>query len=65
VSLVFVDLTPHELRLRAEHCRQLADSQFDERARMILKAMAGEFDQQARDLVRAEASMPSCADSAY
>jgi hypothetical protein len=45
-----VDRTPHELRLHAEHCRNLADSQADERVRLILKTMASEFDQHARDL---------------
>ncbi|MFL6729350.1 MAG: hypothetical protein ACJ8E3_05820 [Sphingomicrobium sp.] len=45
-----MDRTPHELRLHAEHCRHLADSQIDERVRLILKTMASEFDQQARDL---------------
>jgi hypothetical protein len=45
-----VDSFPHELRLRAEHCRHLADSQFDERLRLILRTMAEEFDQQAEDL---------------
>jgi hypothetical protein len=50
VSLAFVDPTPHQLRLHAEHCRHLADSQVDERVRTILQTMALEFDQQAVDL---------------
>jgi len=44
-----VDQTPLQLRHQAEHCRHLANSQFDERLRLILKTMADEFDQQARD----------------
>jgi hypothetical protein len=44
-----VDETPYQLRRRAQHCRHLADSQFDERLRLILKSMADEFDQQAHE----------------
>jgi hypothetical protein len=44
-----VDETPQQLRQRAEHCRHLADSQFDERLRLILRFMADEFDQQAQE----------------
>jgi hypothetical protein len=39
-----------QLRLHAEHCRDLAHGQNDERTRVILRTMADEFDQQARDL---------------
>ena len=39
-----------QLRLHAEHCRDLAHGQNDERTRVILKTMAEEFDQQARDI---------------
>jgi hypothetical protein len=42
-----VDQTPQQLRQQAEHCRHLAESQFDERVRLILRDMADEFDQQA------------------
>ena len=42
--------TPRQLRHQAEHCRHLADSQDDERMRVILRTMATEFDQQAADL---------------
>jgi len=45
-----VDRTPHQLRQHAEHCRHLADSQIDERTRLILRTMADEFDKQALDL---------------
>jgi hypothetical protein len=45
-----VALTQQELRRQADHCRHLADSQFDERLRLILETMASEFDQQALDL---------------
>jgi hypothetical protein len=45
-----VDSSPHELRRQAEHCRNLADSQFDERVGSILRSMAKEFDRQAADL---------------
>ena len=44
-----VDETPQQFRQQAEHCRHLAESQFDERVRLILKTMADEFDQQAGD----------------
>jgi len=44
-----VDQTPQQLRQQAEHCRHLAESQFDERVRLILRNMADEFDQQATD----------------
>ena len=52
VGLARVDETPQELRRHAEHCRHLAKSLVDERMRSILKTMASEFDQQARDLTR-------------
>jgi hypothetical protein len=42
-----VDETPQQLRQQAEHCRHLAESQFDERVRLILNTMAREFEQQA------------------
>jgi hypothetical protein len=41
--------TPQHLRQQAEHCRHLAQSQFDERLRLILKNMADEFDKQANE----------------
>jgi hypothetical protein len=44
-----VDQTPLQLRHHAEHCRHLANSQFDVRLRLNLKTMADEFDKQARD----------------
>jgi hypothetical protein len=44
--------TPLQLRRQAEHCRQLAESHFDERTRLILETMANEFDQQAYDMDR-------------
>jgi len=44
-----VDQTPQQLRQQAEHCRHLAKSQFDDRVRLILRTMADELDQQARD----------------
>jgi hypothetical protein len=46
--LIVVDETPQQLRQHAEHCRHLAESQSDERVRLILKTMADEFDQHAR-----------------
>lgn len=49
VGLCSVADTPKQLRHQAEHCRHLADSQNDERTRLILKSMASEFDQQALD----------------
>jgi hypothetical protein len=42
-----VDTTPLQLRRHAEHCRTLANSQIDERTRLILTTMADEFDLQA------------------
>jgi hypothetical protein len=45
-----VDSTPLQLRRHAEHCRTLADSQADERVRLILNTMAEEYDRQAVDL---------------
>jgi hypothetical protein len=53
-----VDRTPQQLRQHAEHCRHLANSQVDERMRLILKTMADEFDQQAVDLRAARAEEP-------
>jgi hypothetical protein len=56
-----VDPTSRELRRHADHCRELADSQLDARVRLILQTMAGEFDQQARDVdgkVPSEAACP-------
>jgi hypothetical protein len=49
-----VDQTPQQLRHQAEHCRHLADSQVDERLRVILRTMADEFDLQALAAERAE-----------
>ena len=45
-----MDSSPLQLRRQAEHCRSIADSQADERVRLILKTMADEYDQQALDL---------------
>jgi hypothetical protein len=45
-----VDGTPYQLRRQAEHCRNLAHSQLDERVGLILRTMATEFEQQANDL---------------
>jgi hypothetical protein len=45
-----------QLRLHAEHCRDLAHGQNDERTRLILRTMAKEFDQQARALDEEEAA---------
>jgi hypothetical protein len=39
--------SPYELRRQADHCRDLARTQFDEQARRILGAMADEFERQA------------------
>jgi hypothetical protein len=52
--------TPLQLRRQAEHCRQLAESHFDERTRLILKTMANEFDQQAHDM---DSTAPALADN--
>jgi hypothetical protein len=41
---------PQQLRQQADHCRELANSQGDERTRQILNAMALEYEQQARDI---------------
>jgi len=56
VSLAVVDRTPLQLRQHAEHCRHLANSQVDERIRLILRTMAGEFDKQAVELDHADES---------
>jgi len=45
-----VDESPLQLRRQAEHCRNLAHSQFDERVGLILRTMATEFDKQADDI---------------
>jgi hypothetical protein len=50
VSLQLVRGSAQQLRLHAEHCRDLAHGQNDERTRVILRTMADEFDQQARDI---------------
>ena len=49
-----MDETPRQLRRQAEHCRLLATSQTDERTRVILRTMATEYDQQAREKDRTE-----------
>ena len=46
-----MDSTPQQLRRHAEHCRTLADSQVDERTRLILTTMADEFDLQAVEAI--------------
>jgi len=58
VSFCKVADTPQQLRHQAEHCRHLADSQNDERVRLILKTMATEFDQQAVDGEKAAVGKP-------
>jgi hypothetical protein len=58
-----VNLTPRELRRQADHCRDLAESQFDARTRLILTTMASEFDQQARDAETPFLFRPNGADS--
>ena len=45
-----MDESPLHLRRQAQHCRNLAHSQFDERVGLILRTMATEFDKQADDL---------------
>jgi hypothetical protein len=50
VSLIYVDESPLRLRRQADHCRNLAHSQFDERVGLILRTMATEFEKQADDL---------------
>jgi hypothetical protein len=46
--------TPQQLRREAEHCRELANSQFDERVRRILTNMAADLQREALDLERAQ-----------
>jgi hypothetical protein len=53
-----VDRTPQQLRQHAEHCRHLANSQVDERIRLILTTMAGEFDGQALEIDHAVQNAP-------
>ena len=48
-----MDESPLHLRRQADHCRNLAHSQFDERVGLILRTMATEFDKQADDLDQA------------
>ena len=50
--MLHVDVSPRELRRQAEHCRRLADSQFDERISAILRAKAIEFDEEAAEMDR-------------
>ncbi len=50
-----MDETPKELRRQAEHCRDLASGQFDERLRIILNDTAVEFDRRAGEI---EAMLP-------
>jgi hypothetical protein len=57
VILARVDGSPHQLRRQADHCRNLAHSQLDERVGLILRTMAKEFDQQADAL---DATAPAC-----
>lgn len=56
--------TPQQLRLQAEHCRDLAQSLVDERVRLILTGMANELDEQARDADNRGSIRPNGADSA-
>jgi hypothetical protein len=44
--------SPQQLRRQAEHCRDLASGIIDDRTRLILKDMAQEYDEQARELTR-------------
>jgi hypothetical protein len=59
-----VNSDSQQLRQRAEHCRHLADSQFDERVSSILHSMAKDFDKQARDSESVSPPKPSGEDSA-
>jgi hypothetical protein len=59
-----VDPTVRELRRQADHCRDLAESQFDARIRLILTTMASEFEQQAEDAEVPILLRPNGADSA-
>jgi hypothetical protein len=47
-----------DLRRHADHCRRLAVGSVSERTRMILRAMATEFDLQARDIDAAKPILP-------
>jgi hypothetical protein len=47
VSSGEVNQTPQQLRRHAQHCREMAHGQSEQRIRAILQAMAGEFDGQA------------------
>jgi hypothetical protein len=46
--------TPQQLRREAEHCRELAGTQFDARVRTILKDMADDLQRQAFELETAQ-----------
>src|SRR5215207_9554124 len=47
-----------DLRRHADHCRRLAIGSVSERTRTILRAMATEFDVQARDIDAAKPILP-------
>ena len=49
------DTTPAYLREQARRCRRLADSAMDERVSRTLRAMADEYDENARKLSAQEA----------
>jgi hypothetical protein len=49
-----------DLRRHADHCRRLAAGSVSERTRIILLAMAAEFDVQARDMDAPRPILPQC-----
>jgi hypothetical protein len=59
-----VNSDSQQLRQRGEHCRHLADSQFDERVSSILHSMAKDYEEQARDLDSGPPLKPNGEDSA-
>jgi hypothetical protein len=54
-----VGLSPQQLRRDAAHCRELADSQLDERVRLILTGMAEDLLRQAAELEAAQHMPPA------
>jgi len=52
--------SPQQLRRDAEHCRELAHSQFDSRVRLILTDMAEDLLRQATDLEAAQPMPAAC-----
>ena len=53
-----VDETAFELRRQAEHCRELAMRQYDERLRIILNDAAAEFDRRAANMEEIRSQLP-------